>query len=244
MTEAQTLPGRTSLARAFARHGVTRCAIMATTFRTGSTWIGRVMDRHGLIGMKHERLRGFRDAADLDGMLRVVPQVFATRLMWVQCDRLARGLGFARDDHAGLAAQFPDAAWLYLRRRDVVAQAISYWRAKATGRWHGTLTDTASEPAIAYDFAAIDGCARELVEHDRQWENFFASAGIVPQTVWYEDVLHDWAAIARFMARFGHDLPETDSEMKVLGDAHSARLADRYCHDVLTRTPVLDAAVR
>ena len=239
----------TALARAFARHGVTRCAIMATTFRSGSTWIGRIMDRHGLAGMGHERLRRIGADADPDAFLDSVlaaqrGPVFATRLMWSQRNRLAGMLDFTRAQSALFAAQFPDAAWIALRRRDVYAQAVSYWRAKITDRWHGVVADDAAEPAIPYDFAGIDACVRELVLHDRLWDDFFGLAGIDPQTIWYEDVLADRSLIDATMAGFGLTVPETESDMKIFGDALSHRYRDRYCDDLFRRSKGLDEAVK
>ena len=233
------------LAQAFARHGTTRCAIMATTFRSGSTWIGRIMDRHGLTGMKHERLRAVPVHGDvapmIDTMLAQTPgAVFASRLMWPQRNRLAHRLDLGRADSARFAAQFPDAAWLWLRRRDVFAQGVSHWRARASGRWHVQSADRITEPAPRYDFAAIDACVRELVLHDRLWQDFFARAAIAPWVVWYEDLLLDAAPIARFMARFGHHLVETDSDLAVMADAHSAMCRDRYLADLFRRSRALD----
>ena len=236
----------TALARALARHGVTRCAIMATTFRSGSTWIGRIMDRHGLHGMKHERLRHVPGQGDcrpaFDAMLAQVPgPVFASRLMWPQRNRLAQGLGLGRADCARFAAQFPAADWLWLRRRDVFAQAISYWRARRTGRWHVQCGDHAAQPAPDYDFPAIDACVRELVLHDRLWQDFFALANTAPWVVWYEDLLIDATPIARFMARFGHNLVETDSDLMAMADAHSAACRDRYLAELFRRSKGLDS---
>jgi LPS sulfotransferase NodH len=162
--------------------------------------------------------------------------VFATRLMWLQRNRLAHLLGFPRADSARFAAQFPDAAWLFLRRRDVHAQGISYWRAKATGRWHVLPTSDEPEPTPPYDFAGIDACVRELVMHDGLWSHFFALAGIVPTTVWYEDLLSDCTPIERYMARFGLSLPETYSNLKIQGDAHSERCLARYLDDLFRRS--------
>jgi len=240
---------RDAMARAFARHGVTRCAILASTFRSGSTWIGRIMDRHGLAGMKHERLRSIAAGDDLDrffdaALAEQSSPVFATRLMWVQRNRLAHLLGFPRADSTLFAAQFPDAAWLFLRRRDVYAQGISYWRAKATNRWHVPPVPGETEPTVPYDFAEIDACVRELVLHDRLWDDFFALAGIAPTTVWYEDLLTDCTPIERTMARFGLLLPETFSNLKIQSDARSERYRDRYLDDLFRRSKGLDHAVK
>lgn len=247
MTQYDIEQRQTALMRAFGRHGVTRCAIMASTFRSGSTWLGRIMDRHGLTGMKHERMRqvAAQDHADsrLDSVLSVQPgPVFATRLMWAQRNRLAHMLRLPRLQSSAFAAQFPDAAWLWLRRRDVYAQGISYWRAKVSGRWHALSASDDAEPEIPYDFAAIDLCVRDLVLQDRLWKDFFALAGIVPLTVWYEEFLADRTLLDGYMRHFGLVLHETESDMKILGDALSRHYRDRYLDEVFRRSKGLDDA--
>lgn len=249
LTPQEVEQRRTALSRAFARHGVTRCAIMASTFRSGSTWIARIMDRHGLVGIRHERLRQLdaQDAPDqrLDTLLATQKgPVFASRLMWVQRNRLAHMLRLPRAQSAAFAAQFPDAAWLLLRRRDVYAQGISYWRAKVTNRWHAPAARDDDEPQIAYDFPAIDACVRELVLQDQLWGEFFALAGIVPTTVWYEDFLADRTLLDGYVGQFGLTLHDTESDMKILGDALSRRYRDRYLDELFRRSKGLDETVK
>lgn len=223
------------LTQAFARHGIARCAIMATTFRSGSTWIGRLIDKHGLAGMKGERLRRIDAADDLDAALDAViaaepGPVFATRLMGPQRARLAEAVGLG-DVPAGFAGAFPDCRWLWLRRRDVVGQGISYWRARSTGRWHVNKDDPAPEPAIAYDFAAIDGAIADLARHDAGWARFFEAAGIAPTELWYEDFMADPRVIGAYLAPFGIMLRGTRSQLRIQADDHTEHCRARYLQD-------------
>jgi LPS sulfotransferase NodH len=170
--------------------------------------------------------------AALDGVVAAAPgPVFATRLMWGQCSKLAQALGLEGQARA-FAAQFPDARWLFLRRRDYLRQGISYWRALATDRWHVTGADTGAEPAIAYDFAAIDGCVRKLVWQGWMWERFFDAAGIAPLELWYEDVIGDFALLDGYMAQFGLTIAGTGSQLRVQRDAHTEYCLARYLADM------------
>jgi LPS sulfotransferase NodH len=225
-----------ALSQALVRHGITRSAIMATTFRSGSTWIGRILDRHGLPGMKAERLRVAETTRDIAAALNTMAAaqpgpIFASRVMWGQFSRLARALDHGPADARALAAQFPQAQWLFLRRRDVLRQGISYWRALATDRWHVTLATTDPEPAVPYDFAAIDACLRKLAWHCRMWERFFEAAGIAPTVLWYEDAVADFGLLDGYMAGFGLKLGGTRSQMRVQRDAHTDHCLERYLAD-------------
>src|ERR1700761_7744996 len=97
-------------------------------------------------------------------------RVFAARIMWGTLDEVTAHLAHVYPGHAGSAAGLLSAAFgrmrfVYLRRGDVAAQAVSLLRAEQTGVWFET-ADERQEPTAepGFDF----GQARDLV---RQIEN-------------------------------------------------------------------------
>jgi len=124
---------------------------------------------------------------------------FGTKLHWDQHGpflRLLRRLRGARglSDRDLLEAVFPEPRYLWLRREDVVAQAVSWWRAKTTRVW---LDDDAPLADPAFDFEAIDervGMAREQAAGWRRW---FEANGIDPLPVLYEELVADPVGVAR-----------------------------------------------
>jgi len=222
----------------FARHGVTQCALLASSFRSGSTYTAALLAENGVPGLGHERFNRAWAADDVDAYLDTIVAPFAggrfaTKLMWPQRSNLARKLNCPREASARFAASFPGAHWLHVRRRDHFAQAISFWRAKQTNRWH--VYAPGEEPDLAYNFAQIDTCARELALHERLWCDFFTIAGITPHTVFYEDMVADPTVLNPYLAAFGTRITHTRVALRQQRDARSARYRDQYLTDLYAR---------
>jgi trehalose 2-sulfotransferase len=80
----------------------------------------------------------------------------------------------------------PRLAFVLLRRRDLLGQALSWHRALATEQYRSTQI---SERAAIYDGAAIMQRLRTIVGLQARWTMFFARTGIEPLAIAYEDVV-------------------------------------------------------
>ena len=228
----------TALHAAFARHGITDCALLASTYRSGSTFIAGMLANNGLPGLGKERFNDIWQVDAIDTGLDTIIAPFAggrfpAKLMWPHRNNLAQKIGAPRDASLLLANAFPRAAWLFVRRRDSFRQVISFWRAKRTDRWH-IYTDQ-PEPDLEYSFAEIDTCARELALHERLWQDFFARAEVTPYVVWYEDVLTHPGILNGYLARFGGRITTTQVSLKKQSDDRSERYLDQYLSDLYAR---------
>ncbi len=109
-----------------------------------------------------------------------------------------------------LSAMFPDAKYVWLRRRDTVRQAISLYLAWETNEWWSVNGSSWSQtvhrlgkspsPRAAeasedpqFDPIAIAGWEKELQEEDRNWQAFFEQNAIVPLVIDYEDLVSDYS---------------------------------------------------
>ena len=82
---------------------------------------------------------------------------------------------------------------MHLTRRDKVAQAVSYVKARQTGLWHaapdGTELERLSTPqGPAYDAGEIRTRLDEMTAHDGNWEHWFAASEIDPLKITYEEL--------------------------------------------------------
>ena len=92
---------------------------------------------------------------------------------------------------------------VHVRRRDGVAQAVSYVIAEQTGRWAST---HAAVAGASYDADAIARRLDEVVRDDQAWQAWFASRGVAPLEVWFEDLVIDpRAEVQRVLAHLGLD---------------------------------------
>ncbi len=141
--------------------------------------------------------------------------VFSAKLMWNQLPEMQwhaaalpelAGLGTAEL----LSRLFSGPAYVWVRRRDQVRQAISLWRALQTGAWRRDREGNGGESeALHYNFDAIDHLRRRLDVDDRAWGRFFGDTGIEPLELVYEDDIERRPdeAVASVLAHVGVEQP-------------------------------------
>jgi LPS sulfotransferase NodH len=130
--------------------------------------------------------------------------VFAARIMWGTLHEVVDRLGtiysdLAGDDLALLNRAFGRPGFVYLRRQDVVGQAVSLFRAEQTDVWHKTDRSDSQQQKQdrRYEFDGIRDMVRMINEHNAAWTQWFASAGLRPFSVLYEDLEADPVEVTR-----------------------------------------------
>ena len=207
-----TLRGRIEAA------GIDRTFFVCSTPRTGSTMLGDLLADTGLVGRAGEYFgqpfrrevapglsrRGFDDY--LVGCTQHArgTGVLGVKLHWDQIEvflyllRLRRGLRGAADREV-IEAVFPAPCFVWLTREDVLAQAVSWWKAMTTRKW----TDgrpVRGEPT--FDADGIAGRIRRIEEQTEAWRRWFEANRIEPLRVTYEQLTADPAAEVRRVLAF------------------------------------------
>jgi trehalose 2-sulfotransferase len=135
--------------------------------------------------------------------------VFGVKIQGHHVEPLALECGIPGNAWAVLPRLFPQAKYIYLVRRDRRAQAISYFRAKATNEWwriEGVVNTYISGRKARFN--AIEICRLEVELHRqyRLWDEFFAEQSITPLAMDYETLSTDYRSeIARALAFLGED---------------------------------------
>ena len=97
----------------------------------------------------------------------------------------------------------PAPRFLYIRRRDLLGQAISLVHARQTRQW---TSNGAASGEAAYDGRAIREALHGLIQQNANWELYFAEAGIEPCLLVYEElVTAPERELARICAFLGID---------------------------------------
>jgi LPS sulfotransferase NodH len=141
--------------------------------------------------------------------------VFAARMMWGTLDEVVDKLAAVYPDLAGddlglLHRAFGPLRLVYLRRRDVLAQAVSWLRAEQTHVWYQTEGSDHERPEHEphFDFGRIERIAQLIEEHNTAWQRWFASVHLQPYRVLYEDLDADPVGVAHGVLDFlGLELP-------------------------------------
>jgi LPS sulfotransferase NodH len=81
---------------------------------------------------------------------------------------------------------FGDMKYVFIRRRDMVAQAVSLVIASQTGKW---TSHEEKQKDPSYNHETIEGAITVGVFHNYMWDLFFAENGIEACMVYYEDIL-------------------------------------------------------
>ena len=106
-------------------------------------------------------------------------------------DLAAADSGSAVTDLELLSTQFGRLRFVHLRRRDVVAQAVSWAKALQTHFWH---PDEAVKPGGQhphYDEELIGRLVAAIEKFEADWSRWFAAHSIVPHQVVYEELAAD-----------------------------------------------------
>jgi LPS sulfotransferase NodH len=117
--------------------------------------------------------------------------VMSIKLHLLQVRRAARYLQFDR--------WFPRIHWVWIRREDILAQAISYEIAMQSGAW---MSRQAEDREPVYSTSAIDRRIAEIQSGEAAWQTYFRLNRIVPLVLWYEDIASDPKKTAGMVAEF------------------------------------------
>jgi len=221
---------------------------ICATPRTGSTLLCGLLASSGVAGRPESYFRaqdmglwaarwGLPPGAPFAGYLRAARAAgrggggpFAARVMWGTMAEVVQGIARpgGRDMDA-LTQEFGACRFVYLRRQDTVAQAVSLLRAEQTGRWHTTQAPAPTGRA-RYDCAALRARVAEMEAHSAAWAAWFRANGIAPHALTYEALARDPEGGAREVLRF-LGLPAAMSlhaPTRRMADAVSADWAARY----------------
>lgn len=172
--------------------------------RSGSTWLADLLSRQLDLGKPREylninmvgRFAAEMNADTLADYLALLRRkratgngVFGIKVDVSQLSALIAELPFAEAFH--------DYVWFYLRRSNPVAQAISHYKAMASGLPHRRRSDPLAErqrlesahARIPYDAAAIARHLSEIVAAEKLGERLMAQFAIQPTRLIYEEML-------------------------------------------------------
>lgn len=95
----------------------------------------------------------------------------------------------------------PACSYVWLRRRDKVRQAVSWWVADETQVWMQTAPeDRRGLDRITFDAGAIDRKRQTCEQEDQQWGRFFEYNAIEPFEIVYEDLEQEPARLLASLA--------------------------------------------
>ena len=130
--------------------------------------------------------------------------VFGAKVMWNQLADVQALAGRPLPPLALLEKLFDSPRLIWVRRFDVVRQAVSLWRALQTQSWRDGDAPASSPPPPRYSFPALRHLVAGLTEDDARWAEVLAVARTPVLEVTYEELATDLpGALERALAHIG-----------------------------------------
>jgi LPS sulfotransferase NodH len=129
--------------------------------------------------------------------------VGAVKLHWEQFRHLLARLREAPDkarlaDREVIDRVFPEVRYVYLVRGDTAAQAVSWYKAIHSDDWWRLATDRGPPAAVMPPvFSELRQLELALLDGERGWEAYFATYGIRPVLVTYEELSGNYRRTVR-----------------------------------------------
>lgn len=242
--------------------------MLCATQRCGSTMIAEDMRNCGLLGQPEEwfipwtgeltdahrswkpDLDKVRDRATGDNGVCAI-KVMANQLNDVE-ERLK---SFLRPPPGPMFFRFfkafQGATWVWLRREDIVAQAVSRLMARKTGINHATMgedhfagnlmrgLDRTYNKGTEYDYDMILSEATAITLETLAWTRFFEAFGITPLVITYEEAAADpdMTHLDRMAAALGlgGEIPRTPRKIVKIGNDRNDDFIRRFHREAAER---------
>lgn len=103
--------------------------------------------------------------------------------------------------HRVLSLAFPNLSYVWLKRRDKVAQAVSWYQAIQTGTYVGRPAP-AEQERVPFDYGQIRYLLSVLTGFENAWGSFFSASGVKPLVLCYEDLSAQYVTSIRSVLDF------------------------------------------
>jgi len=223
--------------------------IIAMTPRSGSSYLCDMMTRTGRFGVPGEYLnKNFlpkiltaipADNAD-DYIHRVFTKkktrngISGLKASWFQFEPFF--------DEVKDTEYLKNSRFIYLRRRDVIMQAISLYKATKTDVFHTNVEHGERQikalKKLKYDFKGIEKWRQHILRQEQGWDEFFFENRVFPLDLFYEEIEEDILRVMKRIATFvgvipdNVTMPDKASVFRKVRDHRNIEWAQRFAKDI------------
>jgi len=237
--------------------------VICTAPRAGSTLLAEALEATGRAGRPkeyfdvHERneqywIRTLGIESDADYIPKVIEAgltpngVFGLKLHWYQLpafyEKLTARLGAKGTDGSPASIDrlisdcFGDHRYIWLLRRNKIAEGISYYRAAKTDIWYkhsgGAARSDFVDKRLAFDYVEIDRHIRFIEEFNLAWEAYFRQGRLKVMVLYYEDFVMQYEttirAVLEYLGIEHKDLSIVSPRLERQADARSLEWERQY----------------
>ena len=177
-----------------------RAYIVAATYRCGSTYLCTRLWETGVLGAPFEYLNHEHEMRFLHARLAAhSPQDYLDKL--IACRMSDNGV-FGLKVHfphfraalrgcPGLLERLEPLKFVFIRRQDKIAQAVSLAKAYQSRAWLSLDSRESRDVPLFYSRDFIMACLNEVNRQEACWVDWFEAQGWRPHVVYYEDLTRD-----------------------------------------------------
>jgi len=189
------------------QEGVHHSFSIAFSMRCGSTVLSELLSRSGVgspteyfqypyernIFLSDATATGFTTGFDSLIKKNSPGGIFGSKMTHDHRAHLDDFLRKSFPDFVTLDDVLPNHKWIFVDRKDVIAQAISLYVAERVGVWHVVAGEDRAAPydEVEYDFFDVLSKLMILLANNANWQLYFLTLGIVPLHLHYEDLCDD-----------------------------------------------------
>ena len=216
--------------------------IIAASYRSGSTHLCTRLWKTGVLGAPFEYLNYEHEMRFMYSRLGASsPADYLNRLI---CCRMSENGMFGLKVHfhhfRAALRTFPDlmqrlapVQFIFIRRDDKLAQAVSLAKALQTRAWLSLSTLPAHEIPLFYSSEFVSACLAEVERQETSWVEWFQAQGTKPHSVYYEDLLVNEPRVVADICRLLGVQGDEPSKVEVpvlnqQSDSVNAQWASRY----------------
>jgi LPS sulfotransferase NodH len=184
------------------RRATRKTCLIAATPRCGSTLLSSAMYATGVLGRPDEYFNIVTTKELYPGSGDAVPEQLVHTMVdgctpngvlsikFMPCQ-------FQRFCSSALLDVFPDKKWIFVRRKNLLDQAISYEIALQTDAWYGK-SQNVREPVYSEEALALR--IEEIIADEKKWLQFFGANRIHSLRLWYNYIAQSPEGAARLVA--------------------------------------------
>ncbi len=172
--------------------------VIASSFRSGSTLLCVKLWETGLLGAPWEYLNFYNEMPLMMARLKPAsPEDYIAKLLACRTSRNGvfgvkahfHDFATALRRYKNLRASLAQITYIYIDRRDKLAQAVSMAKAQQSDSW--TSLAAPKREALRYSKQEIARCFEEANRQKSSWRRWFRDHGIKPTLIDYEDLVAD-----------------------------------------------------
>jgi LPS sulfotransferase NodH len=172
--------------------------VIASSFRSGSTLLCVKLWETGLLGAPWEYLNFYNEMPLMKARLKPEsPEDYIAKLLACRTSRNGvfgvkahfHDFSTALARYKILPQKLSPRTYIYINRRDKLAQAVSMTKARQSESW--TSLAAPKRKALHYSKQEIARCFEEAKRQECGWRQWFRDHGITPTVIDYEDLVAD-----------------------------------------------------